>query len=107
MMLFTLQTVDRMGNTVPAVLFSNSIFNKTIMREKFGDSCQITGNFSCDADPSQVPLEVILYSQQQEIDLVNENLALNDEVAELKSQIIELTSKLSSVEVNSNRGGIS
>ncbi len=99
MILFTFQYTQRNSEQkvvrqIPAVMFANSTITKAELQERFPDMHYVTA-YNCDANPVEVPIDVMLYDQNEVLNLLDINSALEKEIEILKQELI-----------NKNREGI-
>lgn len=72
---------------VPAVLFSNSSVTRADLRVKYPAMDYVTA-YSIDANPYELPLDVMLYDSNELLNLLNINEQLEREIKELKQEVI-------------------
>ena len=86
---FMYERIAEDGSTsrVPAVLFSNSSVTRADLRVKYPAMDYITA-YSIDANPYELPLDVMLYDNNELLNLLNINEQLEKEIKELKQELI-------------------
>ena len=78
---------DGSTSRVPAVLFSNSSVTRADLRVKYPAMDYVTA-YSIDANPYELPLDVMLYDNNELLNLLNINEQLEKEIKELKQELI-------------------
>jgi len=94
MMVFTITVKKKDSNPnktvyVPAVLFSNQSTSFKLL-EQTNPGIKINACYNCDANPNEVPLDVVLFDSNEELQIIQINHQLEEENMLLKKQLKEL-----------------